>query len=540
MNGGARRLWLVLAVGVMATLMVAALCSAGGPPRVAGQPQPSLTPESQVTIPGGRSLAPGEDVTFVQPPPAPTPTPVAVSSPGARPLPIPRARFSPVPLHVTNASPGRVFVSLGAPDFTVTAFDDVLVQLQVAYPGGFTPGGPPGLSFCGADDARGNVVRCRAMLGTMGPAGPLDVTVTSVAADTATQTATLSTGESVYWVRPWSADSGSDVAPALAVASTPRMQPVAAAWDGGTLTLAAPDGYAVRASAVSLSLPPEQSQLSDACAPSLDDPTMTSCALTGLPQATVNVSTVPLAPTAFAPLSYEDRFGAGTLQIAPTGPEAAPGGESADVAIAAGGRTLSGHGVVRPGYSGAELDVSFQLVDSSGAQYLYVGSLQAADDGYAGRGAFLGLARPHLTGEWTIGEPDRAASLPLGEVTLTYTTRGPDDPNFGFPGLGLPALADTLVEFGPPGMGVHTVGPPVIAVAGQTIGLQAITTSPLVGDRYRYDFDFGDGAVDMGEARQTVPHRYAAPGVYTVVIILTDASGVQTFGATQIAIGPAS
>src|SRR5579885_2573809 len=134
MNGGAGRLWLVLAVVTLAAFVATALCGTGGPPRVAGQPQPSLTPESQITIPGGRSLAPGEDVTFVQTPP---PTPAPVSTPGNGPIIFPSrggGPFSPVALHVSNASPGRVFVSLGAPDFTVTAFDDVLVQLTVSRP----------------------------------------------------------------------------------------------------------------------------------------------------------------------------------------------------------------------------------------------------------------------------------------------------------------------------------------------------------------------------------------------------------------------
>src|SRR5579885_548216 len=133
MNGGAGRLWLVLAVVTLAAFVATALCGTGGPPRVAGQPQPSLTPESQITIPGGRSLAPGEDVTFVQPPPSPTPTPI----PGNGPIIFPSGGggpFSPAALHVSNVSPGRVFVSLGAPDFTVTAFDDVLVQLTVSRP----------------------------------------------------------------------------------------------------------------------------------------------------------------------------------------------------------------------------------------------------------------------------------------------------------------------------------------------------------------------------------------------------------------------
>lgn len=520
----------VTAVGLAAT----ALSTAGGPSRVAGQPQPSLTPESEITIPGGRSLAPGEDVTFVQPPPTPVPTPAL----GGQPLPIPRALFSPVPLHVSNASAGRVFVSLGAPDFTVTAFDDVLVQLQTSYPASFAPGGVPGLSFCGADDARGNVVRCRAQLAVMGPPQPLAVSITAAPEDTPVQAATLAPGDVVHWVYPAEDGPAERLAPALSVADSTN-QPLSVSWDGATLTADTDAAVALTADLQAPGVPIDQWPPQSRCAEPPGAPNALSCDLSGYAQVVARIGSLPLAPRSLPPIAYSDRFGTGEMTITPSGSDVAPGGEAVTVTIAAGDRAIGGSGVLRPGGPGGQFALSFDANDESGAAYLFTGELKPYSQTFAARGYFLGLARPHLVGAWQAGDAD-AAQVPAYAVGMSYTTRSSDDPNFTFPGMMLPFLSDTLVGFDPLGSGPHQVEPPTVAVAGQTIGLQAITTAPLVGASYRYDFDFGDGSADTEGTRQTVPHVYAEPGVYTVIAVLTDESRVRVFGATQIAIGPAS
>ncbi|HLZ70279.1 MAG TPA: PKD domain-containing protein [Dehalococcoidia bacterium] len=523
------RLLLCFATACAALIVALALAGGSGPPRAAGQPQPSLTPENQITIPGGRTLAPGEDVTFVPPPPAPLPTP----APGAPPI---RAHFSAVTVHVINGSPGRVFVSLGAPDFTVTAFEDALVQLQTSYPSEFVPGGVPGLGFCGADDARGNVVRCRARLATMFPSGALEVAVTTVPEDAAIQESALAPGDTVHWIYPAADGAAERLSPALSVANDAK-QPLTAAWDGAKLTAATDADVALTAGLQAPGLPVDQWPPSSLCAEAPEAPNALSCDLSGYLQVDATIRSLPRAPRSVPQLAYRDRFGDGVLSITPVGPDVAPGGEAVNVTVDAGGRSFAGQGALRPGGPGGQFALSFSANDDAGAAYLFTGELKPFGDTFAARGSWLGLATPHTVGSWQAGDAD-AAQVSAFAVPISYTTRTPDDPNFSFPGMGLPFLSDELVGFDPPGSGAHPVAPPTIAVAGQTIGLQAITTAPLVGSRYTYDFDFGDGSVDTGDTRQTVPHVYQAAGVYTIVAVLTDESGVQAFGATRIRIAP--
>lgn len=525
----------VATVGLVAT----ALSTAGGPPRAAGQPQPSLTPESQITIPGGRSLAPGEDVTFMQPPP-PTPTPFP--TPGNGPIIVPsgggREPFSPVALHVTNAASGRVFVSLGAPDFSVTAFDDVLVQLTLSRPASAAAApGPAVLSACGADAARGNVVRCRAFLAVIGAAATVEVTITSVPVDTETQTTMLSAGESVRWVQPWNPDSGSPLAPALALDSTPGMQPVAVAWDGATLTLAAPDGYAVRAMGLPGQPSLNQTPASGACDPLADQPSTTVCDLSGLPQANTLVGTVPLAPAAIPALSYRDRFGAGTLTIAASGPDPAPGGEAVTASLQTAQTTLSGTGVLRPDAFSGQFALRLDLDDGAGAEYLFEGSLKPDGETFAGAGLFLALQQPPLVGNWQAGDPAAAAQVTFIDPGINQTVLNGQNPPP--PGEPLPRLEDTLTVPGQRGGTPQQVAPPQIGVAGQPIELLTFPEPSEAGPA-QYFFDWGDGIAGEPQTAQVVEHIHQAPGTYTVIGFVIDATGNRRFSATQIVIGPAS
>ncbi len=528
---GARFLLCLLAVAA-AVLIAVALAGSSAPPHAAGQPQPSLTPEAQITIPGGRSLAPGEDVTFVQPPPTPTPTPVPgrfISIFGA-------GRFSPVPMHVRNDSPVRVFLSLGAPDFTVTAFDDVLVQLQTSYPSGFPPGGPPGLSFCGADTARGNVVRCRAALGVMDTPHTLEVAITTAPEDTTSQSATLAPGETVHWVDPTGDGAPDRLAPALSVADNAG-RPLDVNWDGATLTSSTAAAVALKARVQALALPVDQWPPETVCAEPAGTPNALNCALTGLPQVDIQIESVPLAPQTLPPLDYRDRFGAGQLTITPNGPDVAPGGESVDVALATAGGTLSGGGVVRPDYGG-QFAVDFRLSDASSATFLYTGELKPLGETFAGRGLFLGLASPHLVGAWQVGDPD-AAEVMVYELSISPAVLNgqiPPPP----PGLPLPMLADTLTAFDIATHMLNAVDPPLVGSAGQALTFASVGAQPLVPGAPSWSFDWGDGEVTHDQPSQYAMHTYRAPGVYTIVALFTDASGVQTFGATQVRIAPAS
>ncbi|MHB8575872.1 MAG: PKD domain-containing protein, partial [Dehalococcoidia bacterium] len=372
-----------------------------------------------------------------------------------------------------------------------------------------------------------------------GPA-TLHVVVTTAPADASVQQTTLVAGDNVSWVFPADASQTGAITPALNLTSGDP-QPVSVSWDGATVTLTAQDGFVPRGTGRAeafFDLP----FTDPACTPLPDQPSAVTCVVPGVPPTQLQISTVPIAPTEIPALAYHDRNGDGTLTLSANGPDPAPGGEAVAVALDQNGTTLSGVGVLRPGGGGVPGGFSFQtvftLTDQNGSSYLYEGTLLAGSDGFAGQGYLLGLDSPHVTGAWQAGDPATAATVPTYQVGLSYSTAQPGTPGYGFPGLSLPILADSLIGYDPPGSGPHTVSPPVIGKAGQPLGLQAITTAPLVGQRMTFGFDFGDGAMSANGPDQTVQHTYAMAGDYTVVGYVTDESGVATFGATRIHIDP--
>ena len=53
---------------------------------------------------------------------------------------------------------------------------------------------------------------------------------------------------------------------------------------------------------------------------------------------------------------------------------------------------------------------------------------------------------------------------------------------------------------------------------------------------HQWQWEFGDGSQSPESDRQTVSHAYGAPGTYDVAVIVTDSTGISTFGSAEIAI----
>src|SRR4029453_18239564 len=77
--------------------------------------------------------------------------------------------------------------------------------------------------------------------------------------------------------------------------------------------------------------------------------------------------------------------------------------------------------------------------------------------------------------------------------------------------------------------------PPFVA----TDGTATYTASASGGPNLRYQWDFGDGTTSGWLAAPSITHTYAAPGLYTVTVIVTDDSGaVQSRSFTQAVYRP--
>src|SRR5579871_2607477 len=111
-----------LAAGAFGVVILVVLSATGSPAPVQGQPQPSLTPEARIAIPGSRVLQPGEQTTFYYPPPTP--------APGSTPTPFSRAIFLTVDLTVQNDTDEQIFVLDDGESFVVTGYADELLQLS--------------------------------------------------------------------------------------------------------------------------------------------------------------------------------------------------------------------------------------------------------------------------------------------------------------------------------------------------------------------------------------------------------------------------
>ena len=82
----------------------------------------------------------------------------------------------------------------------------------------------------------------------------------------------------------------------------------------------------------------------------------------------------------------------------------------------------------------------------------------------------------------------------------------------------------------------------MVVRAGEPLDLSAITVVPfgVPGEpRLTYTWRFGDRDTSPPLREQTVSHTYRAPGVYTILVVATDGTGVRSFGLTRIRVATA-
>lgn len=78
----------------------------------------------------------------------------------------------------------------------------------------------------------------------------------------------------------------------------------------------------------------------------------------------------------------------------------------------------------------------------------------------------------------------------------------------------------------PPGATpVADLSAPVLAVAGQLVVLSAEAASDADGDTLVFSFDFGDGTPTVSGPERQVAHRFGAPGLYEVRVVVSDPAG---------------
>jgi hypothetical protein len=520
-------------ISVAAVIMLGAalLLLAGllGGPGAQGQPAPTIPIGSTVYVPFGLALQPGESITVPAygATPTPTPDPLHFSHPhhtDARPLDV----------LIENDASTQITVLGDGNNFTVTAYDGSIVQLRTSYPLG---GNARTLSFCGPDSAQGNVVRCRGLSavidGGIGPGAPsvLTLAITTVPQGTAEQEMDLAPGDTAFLVWP-QPDATSGPGPAIAVANLADVT-ATMSWDGATFTATLPEGEAI-----SGTLMPRpgggQGGTFDQIGCSNDaGPNSVACPISGLPQADIDLSAVPLAPSQPLSLAYSDRNGAGTLALKPAGPDPAPGGETVAATLATSALWLSGSGSLRPlPYAEGDLELLLTLQDADGATYYLEGTVARQSGALLAHGELVAADDPAGVSGWSAGDPSAAALLPSGYgVRVIVTSQDGRANGLAVPSPPVPALLDGQLQ-GP--------AAPLVGVVGESLSLLVIGTQPLVSGQPTYSLDFGDGSPPAETQSQTITHTYAAPGVYTVFASMIDGAGSRRFGVAQYAIGPAA
>src|SRR5207249_3262113 len=89
----------------------------------------------------------------------------------------------------------------------------------------------------------------------------------------------------------------------------------------------------------------------------------------------------------------------------------------------------------------------------------------------------------------------------------------------------------------PSGSERSSAGQSRTGIVGQANGVTADgTTTSACGTIQNYEFNFGDDSPPA--SGQTVSHMYAAPGIYTVLLTLTDCAGVTATSIGSIIILP--
>ena len=496
-----------------------------------GQPAPTVPIGATVYPPFGLALQPGDSIPVPgeTPTPAPAATPASSEPPATsiRPqpgIPIPVARFN---VQIVNDSNTQITVLGDGNNFTVTAYDGSIVQLRTTYAEQLPQGPIPVLSFCGPDDAQGNVVRCRGLSALRYNATrtndlPIVLHVTTAPKGTTDQQTALAPGDTVFLVWP---QAGATAGPGPAISVQNNADSSASIdWDGATLTATIPEGEALDGSIRNRPPSGGGGSLADAGCTNPNGPNSVACPLSGLPAADVELTSLSLAPSQPLQLPYADRYSDGTLTLTPSGPDPAPGGEAFSVSLIAGGTEFDGSGVLRPEAGRPNTFESLATLSDGGQSTWYVEGVLSNKSGvWAGRGAIVMANDPAGVASWNAGDAATAASLPIdygGGAILAG--------RYGEPGLPLPALMNGALQ--------PSVGPQGSGTAGQPTAFLVISGTPLASGPETFGIDFGDGTPPEESTQQEITHIFAAPGTYTLFSYIIDSTGQRTFGVSQIAI----
>jgi len=522
----------------LAVLALAAVTARSGPAKIAAQ---TASPESPGQV-NSAVLQPGDSITFVspylpRPPPAQGPAPPAVF--GRLNLEIDNQSGQPLAVSYDYGADqeliGRANVGLALPDGYAL---QVLLTRARGNPRGFE-------TACRAVNGKANQATCEVAISAM-PGGTDRITITAAPAGDV-QSLTLPPGGAAVLIGPEPAGGDERGVPSLGISSGSG-QTAAITWDGSTLTIAAPEGYAVSETSVRHPLPNAEGPLpAPDCSPVDGQPSAVECSISASPPVQFSYSTVLRAPSGTFSLPYSDKDGQGTMTIATVGPDAAPGGTAIAVTLVQADAILSGSGVMRPRGNGYLL--AFELVDSAGDRYLFQVPVRSDSGGFSGEGLWLSEADETSAGLWNIGTPPGTGPLiALGSIATTFPNSAgcPAPACAPPPGPQLPFFTgDQLLGGGSrpaPATPLDVVEPPTLGRAGQPLGLFAFISASCCGYTLAgtYRWSFGDGATSEPSSRQTVTHTWAAPGVYTVAAVVTDETGVSTFALTQIRIAAAS
>lgn len=119
-------------------------------------------------------------------------------------------------------------------------------------------------------------------------------------------------------------------------------------------------------------------------------------------------------------------------------------------------------------------------------------------------------------------------SLYEGDETIVITMESPTNANLGAIDVYTATVLDNDSQ--PP---VADAGEPCSGIQGCPVEFDGSGSSDPDGTIVDYQWDFGDGGTASGE---TAAHTYAAPGVYTVTLTVTDDSGASDTASTAATI----
>lgn len=478
----------------------------GGSVEIATEPPPS------VQYPGQTVLAPHGFVRFTRQPPSPAPPP-----PAGQPVSIPAA------------GPGWVDVQSRSDQSLSLSYDGG--TLGVAAPNGFTLQVlASSASSCRPAEGQANAITC----GVSPFPGGANLVLSTAAADGSMQSGRLPPRA----VLALSAATPGGASEAIVRSNTDQAATVT--WDGSTLTVTVPDGFVAapeyRGRAPVTPVPVA------GCATDPIQQTLLTCSTDSGLATEVDFTTLTPPPSGTLALPYADSSGPGTLTLVETGPDASPSGLTVAVTLSQGDVELQGSGVIRPQPFGPGAVVDFSLSDARGGQYLYEGRIARSGGSWSGGGLLEAPGAPTSIDRWLLGNAQ--GPPPTGSVSIQIVGLGPaavqtsEIPSLGLP---LPELIAPGAVYDPAAGAGAPATPTVAGNAGQEIDFLAVRTFPwgLPDSSFSYQWFFGDGSESESTGEQRASHTYSSAGVYTVSAVLTDSTGVSSFGASEIEVdGP--